>query len=502
MENVFRILCSQPQAWLLDQGLSADRLDASFYEPRFLRDAKELEDSRIPLVQIGAEATKANCGATPKLVQYGDTGAVLIRGANVRPNFYDDSTAQRVPGLEIDPASNRAIHSGDVLYTMSGVNVGNTAVYPEGEPYASFSNTVARARFDSESDVDPYFAAVFLNSRLGMSQTTRLISGGVLPHVMPNSFKKLRLINASREIQRSIGIKYRKAERLQQYAKAAARRFEEWLRAATDSGSIDSASLELLQHDPANTNPNSTWVTDFDPADRVDPWPHHVAPTTIVRHLLRQSSSRTFGDVLQVVSDERQRLTPPAIKGCYYLSVLDINSNGFVDWAVAEENRYSSPGVEVHCGDILYAMLNPKERRVGVIPENHKGTTAASTEVAILRPVEDERPTPYLLAQVLRSNWVRVQATFLTRSSSLSRRRMHESDLVRLVIPWVDEQVDETEHLLKIAVDGLSESDALTRSAAGDIESLIAGTINVELLTDEAKQIARWLERNPVPKPE
>jgi restriction endonuclease S subunit len=60
--------------------------------------------------------------------------------------------------------------------------------------------------------VDPYFVALFLNSSLGRMQSLRLISGGVLGHVMPNSVKRLFIALPSFEIQLELGERLRTVE--------------------------------------------------------------------------------------------------------------------------------------------------------------------------------------------------------------------------------------------------------------------------------------------------
>jgi type I restriction enzyme S subunit len=495
----FRELSAEPAAWLLDgAALVSERLDASYYAPRFLRDVEALDQLPMGVKSLRSISSKLNCGATPKFVQYGSTGLPLIRTSNVRPDLYDEADTLRVPGMVLDRTSNVAILPGDVLYTMSGT-IGFSAVYPAHGELASCSNTIARARLSTQSDADPYYVALFLNSRLGMSQSLRLVSGGVLAHVMPNSVKTLRVALPEPGVQRAIGNRVRKAERLREMADAAARSFRDWLDRASCRTALPPDDAPFLKHSPDDTCPDTTWVTGFDAADRIDPWPHHVAPRRIIHHLRSKASARQFRDVFQIVAGDRQRRGANEPGSDHHISVLDVDSSGHIDWAAAAVNRYDGTGVEIRAGDILFSCLNPKEARIGYIPISFKGTAVASPEFSVLRLRSDIEQVPYLMAAVLRSPWVRVQTTFLTRSSSLSRRRLDEGDLAGVVIPWHEEGIAELNERMETAADSKHEAVDLVRRAKADVETLIAGTLDVPSLLAEGEEIDRWLRKHPSP---
>lgn len=58
-----------------------------------------------------------------------------------------------------------------------------------------------------------------------------------------------------------------------------------------------------------------------------------------------------------------------------------------------------------------------------------------------------------MLSVVLRSGWVRVQVSFLTRSSSLSRRRVDEADLDEILVPWSDTDLDDLDRSAQTAIE-------------------------------------------------
>lgn len=201
-----------------------DRLDAGYYSPIYVDNAKKLEISGIPMVSIKSLTTKCNCGATPKQVSYDRIGQGLIRGSDVHPNEFLHGGILRTSDLKVDRKSNLAAYRGDLLFTMSG-SIGHSVVIPPIDEVFSFSNTIARARF-LKSTADAHFIATFLNSKIGFTQSKRLISGGIQGHVMPNPFKLLPVPQPSMEVQTYIGDKVRQAELLRARAQLTRKAIE------------------------------------------------------------------------------------------------------------------------------------------------------------------------------------------------------------------------------------------------------------------------------------
>jgi type I restriction enzyme S subunit len=198
--------------------LTEDRLDASYYGTKYLKNETFLKKSGLPLAPIGTLTDKCNCGATPKEVVYDGKGTGLVRTTDVRPNVFLAEGVLRTSELRVSADANVAAVPGDLLYTMSGT-IGYAAVVHDGVDVVSFSNTIARARFSPRSGQDSRFTAAFFNCKYGYMQSLRLVSGGIQGHVMPNPFKRLPVPTPHVDAQRYIGDKVRQAERLRERAR-------------------------------------------------------------------------------------------------------------------------------------------------------------------------------------------------------------------------------------------------------------------------------------------
>jgi hypothetical protein len=379
-----------------------------------------------------------------------------------------------------------------------GGYVGTAAIVPPELDGANINQHIARVSLD-ERKYDRYFAWAYVRSDTGTLLLNRYISGVAQPGVNLTDLKEILFPNPPLQIQYAIGSKVRKAERLRELVEAGKKRLEKWLAVAARQ---DLAAREVsifMNHIPADTIQDARWIDDLAFGDRLDPWPTHVAPSTVRKHLLTHGHTMPFGKMLSAVY--RGKANPPAgVPGCHHVSILDVDNDGHVNWSVAEKNRYESAGIAIKPGDILFPTLNPNETRVAVVPLDKTGDNAASSEFVVLNPRKGYEAYPFLIAAILRSPWVRVQVAFLTRSSSLSRRRIDDDDLGYIHIPWVDDgTLGDLNRLLSEAVDARHEAVELINAAKADIESLIDGTLDQTALVAEGQAIDDWLVKHPRP---
>jgi hypothetical protein len=480
------------------------RIDATYYAAEYLRldDCLAKQEGRIvrPLGKLLGkprrilylrtktfERSQADADAIPFVSGIDIDGVTCcLNWQNVK--YVQSWMLERYPKGELFP--------GAILIKVKGPH--QLAAYVEQSPCrALVSGTCVMA---GVQDVDPRFLVIYLTSPYAESWRTRLRQNITVKFTPYDELAEIPIVLPSSEIQLAIGNKVRKAERLRELAENAFRRFSMWLDTAAFLQAMPSEDLAYLKHSPDGTCPDSVWAVDFDGGDRIDPWPYHVAPQRIRLHLSQRANARPFEAILQVASGSRsRRAAGKPDSGDHHISVLDIDTNGHIDWRSAATNRYDGTGIEVYPGDILYSCLNPKETRIGYIPHDFLGRAVASPEFTVLRLQPEAEPAPHLVAAVLRSLWVRVQTSFLTRSSSLSRRRLDEDDLAKVLLPWSDEGVADLDSQLAVAVKAKHEAVDLITCAKSDVEALIDGTLDEAALLAEGEAIDRWLKDNPSP---
>ena len=155
------------------------RFDAEFFRPDYLQIQRRLE-------AIGSRKLsdfQANI-RHPKEIKrnYVDNGVLLLRGQNVRPLSIDlTSNPVYISEEDAERLKENTIHYKDILIMRSGANVGQCAIYLEDSPAISMSDTL----IIRSGSLNPFFLAIFLNSRYGKALIERGKYGSAQPHIAP-----------------------------------------------------------------------------------------------------------------------------------------------------------------------------------------------------------------------------------------------------------------------------------------------------------------------------
>ena len=155
------------------------RLDAEFFQPNYLAVQRRLEDigsHRLVDFQVNIRH--------PKEIKrnYVDNGVLLLRGQNVRPLSIDlTSNPVYISEEDAERLKENTIHYKDILIMRSGANVGQCAIYLENNPAISMSDTL----IIRSGDLNPFFLAIFLNTKYGTALIERGKYGSAQPHIAP-----------------------------------------------------------------------------------------------------------------------------------------------------------------------------------------------------------------------------------------------------------------------------------------------------------------------------
>lgn len=155
------------------------RFDAEFFQPDYLQIQNRLEDigsRRLIDFQVNIRH--------PKEIKrnYVENGVLLLRGQNVRPLSIDlTSNPVYISEEDAERLKENAIHYKDILIMRSGANVGQCAIYLENNPAISMSDTL----IIRSGNLNPFFLAIFLNTKYGTALIERGKYGSAQPHIAP-----------------------------------------------------------------------------------------------------------------------------------------------------------------------------------------------------------------------------------------------------------------------------------------------------------------------------
>ena len=155
------------------------RLDAEFFHPDYLKIQHQLEkvgSHRLIDFQVKIRH--------PKEIKrnYVDDGVLFLRAQNVRPLSIDlTSNPVYISEEDSERLQENTIHHKDILITRSGANAGQCAIYLENSDAISSSHTF----IVKSGKLNPFFLAIFLNTKHGKALIERGKYGSVQPEVAP-----------------------------------------------------------------------------------------------------------------------------------------------------------------------------------------------------------------------------------------------------------------------------------------------------------------------------
>ena len=113
---------------------------------------------------------------------YTDDGVLFLRAQNVRPLYINmQSNPVFISREDAEHLHKNKVQYKDVLLTRTGANFGQCAIYLEKETCIASSHTFVI----KSGDLNPFFLAVFMNTKFGRKMIDRGMYGGSQPEVAP-----------------------------------------------------------------------------------------------------------------------------------------------------------------------------------------------------------------------------------------------------------------------------------------------------------------------------
>ncbi|MXV85823.1 hypothetical protein F4X88_12880 [Candidatus Poribacteria bacterium] len=229
------------------------RLDAEFFRPDYLRVQRKLEkigSRRLIDFQVNIRH--------PKEIQrnYVDEGVLFLRAQNVRPLSIDlTSNPVYISEEDAECLQDNTIYYKDILITRSGANAGQCAIYLEDSHAISSSHTF----IVQSGSLNPFFLAIFLNTKYGEALIQKGKYGSAQPEVAPPFLYQIPVPNLE-NLQMEIEKTYLRSKDLTELSKT---RYAE-----TQTLLLD--ELGLTDYQPKH---NLTFATDYvsmQHAERID----------------------------------------------------------------------------------------------------------------------------------------------------------------------------------------------------------------------------------------
>ncbi len=183
------------------------RLDSYRYSPTFLEALCHLREAPCSISRLKAVRdahSSINYGILQPRAFLPTGGVPMVRAVDLGNPFIDKKKVVCVPTEVEQPYHRSRIRKGDVLICPSNWNIAN------------INQSVARLRISEQND--SHFIAMYLMSPIGQTLLAREAVGSVQRHYNLEDIPGILLPIPCLQIQRAIGNKVRKAERLYEFS--------------------------------------------------------------------------------------------------------------------------------------------------------------------------------------------------------------------------------------------------------------------------------------------
>ena len=216
MKNV--IIFEKPSTvWVIPENLDTGWINGEFYKPLFLEIESYFERDNIEVKKFSkiADIRRVTGFEVEKYLEITAEGHPYLRVKNVKEFFIDYEDMQHIPHWVHRKFENSQFKQGDIALTITG-RVGTAAIISNDKLEHNACQDVVKVSIKDKANIDTYYLLSYLNSKFNYHLLNRFNSGGSRPRTLINNVRKVKIPSPSPEIQKYIGDKVRKAEKLRE----------------------------------------------------------------------------------------------------------------------------------------------------------------------------------------------------------------------------------------------------------------------------------------------
>lgn len=488
MRNSYVVASVQPSVVWLDRSSLNRRLDATYYSATHMRLDKALSKAGLRTEALGSFLVG------PRRILYMNTKTFerqsedrsrirFVSGVDVdeatcsirwdKTLFVDRSMAVQYPKGLLRPKT--------LLIKVKGPN--QLAAFVEAPPTAALvSGTFV---FGQVKSINPWYLTVYITTSLAMQWRTRLRQNITVEFTPYEELAEIPVLLPSPEIQRAIGNKIRKAERLRELAKV------QWTSALAELSVALGVSLtaeRFEQLSPSELRRIGYYCIATRPATVLTSVSDEIGAQYF--HPRRIHAQELAGKSWQQLSEVSKRVRRKG-KSKRFVGLEHISSaTGVIDPIPDADDR---AGVTFRRGDVLFSRLRPYLNKVTIWTSEFG---VGSSELLVYRPLPhiDE----FYLFLVLKSLLGMYQVIDVTSGSTHPRVDEEVVDAIRIPRLQGETEVEIGERVAG-ALSQWYEAQQLIPRARLDVESLVDGTLVAEELVSQGEVLERWLAEHPSP---
>lgn len=430
------------------------RLDAEYYQPKFLALNKKLsKNSKL----LDALAQKITCGPFGSAIlnsSYKNQGVPLLRVSDLNDWFVKESGLVFIDETLSGLLKKYRVEKEDIVVSQRGT----IALFSKVTNKFSFWNISANLISIKKSNkIDFNYLLTFLNSKYGLKQLARRLSGQVQPKITTEDIKQISVFLPKRNEQRKISDFVEKSWAKQENSKKYYQQAEALLL----------KELELENFEAEEKLFSIVNYSDCQKSNRIDA--DYFQPKYFkLLSIIQKNKSKLLSKLVKRIK-ARHKIIPDNKYFYSEISNVDISSSEVTSNKIIGKELPANAKVPISGGELIVSKVRPTRGAIAIIPKNFKQNHIISGAFSVFNV---ESPTREYLLVVLKSIIGKIQMERPTTGTSYPT--ITDQDIENLLIPVLSNSMQQKiSNLVVKTHKARQESKQLLEEAKTKIEEMI-----------------------------
>jgi len=467
----YNLLSIKPSVVIVDsKEINNDRLDSMFYHSKYIKNKSNLIENKIEMrdledISINMNAPVGWKGIPSSSYLPNGEGVPLIRGKNIKNLLLDLDSLIGVEERIYKEQPEIQAQNNDIILTRVGT-IGRVCRVPNNLEKIAMGQNLTRVELD-KSIVKSEYVLAYMASKYGQLQMDRYAYGGVQPSLTNKNIKRLQIPIPSHEIQKYIGDKVRKAEKLREEAKTLREKAENELE-------------KVLKSESFSFNKQKYLFTNKVTERRIDAWYYKPIFERITDYLEEFTQVKKLNEITKIgkgfsYSSNKELGNIP------YLRISDIRNYRFnieETLGIPERIYNKREDKRLENFDIVLAITGATIGKAAVVVKDNNEKMTLSADTAYLRVTNQDEIYPLYLLTFLKTKFGQLQIK--QGITGATNRHLGLEDIAAIKVPIIDIDKQKSIHdkILK-SIKNENQSKQLIEEAKQDVEDLIEGDLEI-----------------------
>ena len=474
--NGFKYISDEPSITWINDSLLNQRIDSSFYLPKYIINEEVLKNSGLSLKNLEhvTKWVKKGIFDMPARLysKVRENHIPFIRISNIKDLEFDTTDLVYIPIDSHKKEIKTELFRGDIVISKVGT-IGNIGIINEELSPCNFSQNNIGIKMNGK--IDSHYLAVYMLSKYCILQLNRHSTIQVQAKLNLSDIRDLIVPVPSQEIQKYIGDKIRRVEELRDEAKKLRDEAEEYINKKLGFLNLD----EDKQY-------SSAFIPSNKIIDRIDSEYYNIRYLNIEEEFEKRGYKvKTLDELCTRIYNGKTYST--SIKESKYINIgvgelgdwfINKNSEKFINDTI--NKKYCLKKNSIIWGNAAHLAKYIGEK-VNMIFEDD--VIIPTTEVTAIEPNE-EVIDPYYLFLFMRSQWGYYQ---IQRTVKGMTAHSYPQDIERILVPIIELTTEEKEKLKNYVVKSFTNevlAKQLIQKAKQDVEDLIEGKFDMSKLNE------------------